>query len=252
MQRRRGELVPVAEAISDLGGPVAAIRDASPQARRGFTRFDQVNQLVSASEADPDRGFMARLLALCSLPRTNPGNRLQYKRVNGNCLSRSSTNVKPPRENLRLPPCRGSCTSGWMPRGSLWRCTAWGEASRRAAPNPGPSPSSGSPGHIARNSVARPVAGRNRLLEVWGKPQLVNDAIPGLSHDREAEGIVFQVCGGDAKESGGQINALGFAVAEGFDSLHELQPELEFPCLGKPLVQFLCLVGWQRLFGYGP
>ena len=26
---------------------------------------------------------MARLLALCSLPRTNPGNHLQYKRVNG-------------------------------------------------------------------------------------------------------------------------------------------------------------------------
>ena len=44
---------------------------------------DQVNQLVSASEADPDRGFMARLLALCSLPRSNPGNRTQYKRVNG-------------------------------------------------------------------------------------------------------------------------------------------------------------------------
>ena len=81
--RQHGELVPIGEAISDLGGPVAAIRDASPQARRGFTRFDQVNQLVSASEADPDRGFMARLLALCSLPRTNPGNRLQYKRVNG-------------------------------------------------------------------------------------------------------------------------------------------------------------------------
>ena len=28
-------------------------------------------------------GFMARLMALCSLPRTNPGDRLQYKRVNG-------------------------------------------------------------------------------------------------------------------------------------------------------------------------
>ena len=42
-----------------------------------------MNQLVGASEADPDLGFMARLLALCSLPRTNPGNRLQYKRVNG-------------------------------------------------------------------------------------------------------------------------------------------------------------------------
>ena len=26
---------------------------------------------------------MARLMALCSLPRTNPGNRLQYKRTNG-------------------------------------------------------------------------------------------------------------------------------------------------------------------------
>ena len=26
---------------------------------------------------------MARTMALCSLPRTNPGNRLQYKRVNG-------------------------------------------------------------------------------------------------------------------------------------------------------------------------
>ena len=42
-----------------------------------------MNQLVSASEADPDLGFMARLMALCCLPRTNPGNRLQYKRVNG-------------------------------------------------------------------------------------------------------------------------------------------------------------------------
>ena len=48
-----------------------------------FTQADQVNQLVEASEADPDLGFMARTMALCSLPRTNPGNQLQYKRVNG-------------------------------------------------------------------------------------------------------------------------------------------------------------------------
>ena len=53
------------------------------QARRHFTMFDQVTQLVGASETDADLGFMARLLALCSLPRTNPGNRLQYERVNG-------------------------------------------------------------------------------------------------------------------------------------------------------------------------
>ena len=60
-----------------------ALRDHSPQARHHFTRFDQVDQLVRASEAAPDTGFMARLMMLCSLPRTNPGNRIQYKRVNG-------------------------------------------------------------------------------------------------------------------------------------------------------------------------
>ena len=83
MQRQRGELVPIGEVVADLDGPVKAIREASPQALHHFTRFDQVNQLVGASEADPDLGFMARLMALCSLPRTNPGNRHQYKRVNG-------------------------------------------------------------------------------------------------------------------------------------------------------------------------
>ena len=79
MALKRGSLVPVAEVVSGLNGPVKAIRDASPQARHHFTRFDQVNQLVGASEAEADLGFMARLPALCSLPRTNPGNRLQYK-----------------------------------------------------------------------------------------------------------------------------------------------------------------------------
>ena len=83
MARKRDGLVPIGEVLADLGGPVAAIRDASPQAVHHFTRFDQVNQLIEASEADPDMGFMARTMALCSLPRTNPGNQLQYKRVNG-------------------------------------------------------------------------------------------------------------------------------------------------------------------------
>ena len=50
-----------------------ALRESSPQARHHFTQADQVNQLVSANEADPDLGFMARLMALCSLPRSNPG-----------------------------------------------------------------------------------------------------------------------------------------------------------------------------------
>ena len=60
-----------------------ALCEASPQARHHFTRFDQVEQLVVASEATADTGFMARLMMLCSLPRTNPGRQLQYKRVNG-------------------------------------------------------------------------------------------------------------------------------------------------------------------------
>ena len=83
MAHKRDGLVPIEEAISHLGGPVKELRDASPQARHHFTQVDQVNQLVSASEADPDLGFIARLMALCSLPRTNPGDRHQYKRVNG-------------------------------------------------------------------------------------------------------------------------------------------------------------------------
>ena len=83
MQRQRSELVPIGDALADLGGPVKAIREASPQAHYHFTLADQVNQLVTASETTPDLGFMARLLALCSLPRSNPGNRTQYKRVNG-------------------------------------------------------------------------------------------------------------------------------------------------------------------------
>ena len=83
MQRQRGELVPIGEALADLGGPIQALRETPPPARRGFTVADQVNQLVGASEADPETGFMARMLVLCSLPRTNPGNQHQYKRVNG-------------------------------------------------------------------------------------------------------------------------------------------------------------------------
>ena len=60
-----------------------ALCKSSPQVRCHFTRLDQVHQLVTAREAIADTGFMARLLTLCSLPRTNPGHQLQYKRANG-------------------------------------------------------------------------------------------------------------------------------------------------------------------------
>ena len=75
MQRQRGELVPIGGVVSGLDDVlVPAIRDNSAQARCSFTVADQVNQVVQASEADPDLGFMGRMMALCSLPRTNPGN----------------------------------------------------------------------------------------------------------------------------------------------------------------------------------
>ena len=83
MRRKQG-LVPIGEVITDRPGPTQALRDdALPQARHSFTIADQVDQLVGASEADADLGFMARMMALCCLPRTNPGNRKEYKRVNG-------------------------------------------------------------------------------------------------------------------------------------------------------------------------
>ena len=71
MQRKRGEFIPIGEALAGLSGPVQALCETPRPAQRHFTRADQVNQLVSASEADPARGFMARMMALCSLPRTN-------------------------------------------------------------------------------------------------------------------------------------------------------------------------------------
>ena len=84
MQLERSGLVPIGEAVSGLDDElVPALRDASPQARHHFTVADQVDRLVRARETDPDRGFMGRTMALCSLPRSNPGNRHQYKRVNG-------------------------------------------------------------------------------------------------------------------------------------------------------------------------
>ena len=91
MQRQRGELVPIGEVVADLPGPAQALIP-SPPTQRHFTQADQVNQLVSASESDPDLGFMARTMALCSLPRTNPGNRTRYVRRNGPYTLVMSTN----------------------------------------------------------------------------------------------------------------------------------------------------------------
>ena len=88
MQRQRGELVPIGEvAISGLDDvlPRLAIREESPQSRHSLHALaDQVNQLGQRpAKRTPALGFMARTMALCSLPRTNPGDRKEYKRGNG-------------------------------------------------------------------------------------------------------------------------------------------------------------------------
>ena len=83
MQRKRDELVSFGAVFSVLDEKVKEALQPLPQAKHHFTQADQVDQLVRACEEEPDLGFMVRLMALCSLPRTNPGTRHQYKRVNG-------------------------------------------------------------------------------------------------------------------------------------------------------------------------
>ena len=74
MSNKRNGFVPLGDVAEAVALPGDRALTGGAAARR-FTRLDQVTQLVEASEADAELGFMARLLALCSLPRTNPGNR---------------------------------------------------------------------------------------------------------------------------------------------------------------------------------
>ncbi len=54
------------------------------QSRHHYTRMKQVMDLARIGDVgSQDMGFMARLLTLCSLPRTDPGEKLQFKRQNG-------------------------------------------------------------------------------------------------------------------------------------------------------------------------
>ena len=113
MQRKRDGLVPIGEIFRGPDdGPLKKNLHPSPQGSHHFTRFDQVDQLVQASEADPDMGFMARLMVLCSLPRTNPGDRKEYVRLNGPYTLGMSAGI-----NNKLP-------YGNLPRLLLsWVCT---------------------------------------------------------------------------------------------------------------------------------
>ena len=79
--RKRAEARSIASAREYLGMPTP--RTLTPQAVYHWNLDDQINALVEAREREPDTGFMMRLLALCILPRTNPGARDRYVRRNG-------------------------------------------------------------------------------------------------------------------------------------------------------------------------
>ena len=73
-----------------MGMPIASWRlmrnkqaELTTDGRRHPGIFKQADRLVTASEAEAELAFMHRLLALCSLPRSDPGDRILYKRVNG-------------------------------------------------------------------------------------------------------------------------------------------------------------------------
>ena len=77
-----------------------------------YTQLDQLDQLVKAGEADPTLAFTTRTLALCSLPRTDPGDRKEYVRKNGPYILGMSAGI-----NNKLP-------YGNIPRLLLaWLCT---------------------------------------------------------------------------------------------------------------------------------
>jgi hypothetical protein len=96
---KRGGLVPVSQILPGLEEladvkPLLSTKTKAltapeakaitPQGRHHYTRLQQVRELARLGDSDAqDMGFMARMLTLCSLPRTNPGDRMQYKRQNG-------------------------------------------------------------------------------------------------------------------------------------------------------------------------
>ena len=63
--------------------PVLADLTLNQPERRGFTVNDQLERLLEASDLTSEFGVMHQVLALCALPRTNPGEERQYRRDNG-------------------------------------------------------------------------------------------------------------------------------------------------------------------------
>ena len=87
-EKRRARKRELSQATLDLRRRLGDNTPTSttPQALYHWTLADQLEDLEKARAAEPELGFMMRLLALCTLPRTNPGARTQYVRHNGPLL----------------------------------------------------------------------------------------------------------------------------------------------------------------------
>ena len=70
MERKQNNLVSIGEAFGGLDRPVKAIQESSPQARRHFTRFDQMDQLAWARGAARVEENQARLAGVELLDRS--------------------------------------------------------------------------------------------------------------------------------------------------------------------------------------
>ena len=94
--------------------PTKTVKPTRRRQTRHFTQLDQVTQLVAARDADPDLGFMARLLALCSLPRHQPK---KPARVLSASTGRTRSIWWPvAATNSPTAPCRVCCWRGCAPK----------------------------------------------------------------------------------------------------------------------------------------
>lgn len=84
---KKGDFIPISMMLPGIMEGMALAPLPKPLTTQGkyhHTVIKQIDALASiGEEGNPDIGFMTRLLTLCSLPRTDPGTRLQYKRTNG-------------------------------------------------------------------------------------------------------------------------------------------------------------------------
>ena len=81
-----GDLQPLSALLPGITAsmkPEPSAKPMTPQSRHHHTTSKQIVALVAIPQESPEMGFMTRLLTLCSLPRTDPGDRLQYVRRNG-------------------------------------------------------------------------------------------------------------------------------------------------------------------------